>query len=128
MIQIIEEMIRRFSAYSLEFKDSDGFKNEWWTLIPELELEYKKPVHSSTAKKKLKDSYLGPFVIVALHGTNAFQVKLNGELENKNPMFPVILLQAYQPADKELYPLSNPAPLAVPPVENNGDKKDNEIH
>ncbi|MBW0522305.1 hypothetical protein O181_062020, partial [Austropuccinia psidii MF-1] len=35
--------------------------------------------------KKLKDSYLGLFVIVALHGTNAFQVELNGELENKHP-------------------------------------------
>ncbi|MBW0552086.1 hypothetical protein O181_091801 [Austropuccinia psidii MF-1] len=29
--------------------------------------------------KKLKDSYVGPFVIVALHGTNAVQVELSGE-------------------------------------------------
>ncbi|MBW0519412.1 hypothetical protein O181_059127 [Austropuccinia psidii MF-1] len=28
--------------------------------------------------KKLKDSYVGPFVIVALHGTNAFQMELSG--------------------------------------------------
>ncbi|MBW0517727.1 hypothetical protein O181_057442 [Austropuccinia psidii MF-1] len=28
--------------------------------------------------KKLKDSYVGPFVIVALHGTNAVQVELSG--------------------------------------------------
>ncbi|MBW0480074.1 hypothetical protein O181_019789 [Austropuccinia psidii MF-1] len=35
--------------------------------------------------KKLKDSYVGPFVIVALHGTNAVQVELSGELENKLP-------------------------------------------
>ncbi|MBW0536562.1 hypothetical protein O181_076277 [Austropuccinia psidii MF-1] len=38
--------------------------------------------------KKLTDSYVGPFVIVALHGTNAFQVELSGELENKHPTFP----------------------------------------
>ncbi|MBW0546964.1 hypothetical protein O181_086679 [Austropuccinia psidii MF-1] len=53
--------------------------------------------------KKLKDSYVGPFVIVALHGTNAVQVGLS--------------------ADKELFPLRNPAPLTVPPVEQNEDKK-----
>ncbi|MBW0479763.1 hypothetical protein O181_019478 [Austropuccinia psidii MF-1] len=30
--------------------------------------------------KKLKDSYVGPFVIAALHGTNAVQVEFSGEL------------------------------------------------
>ncbi|MBW0509530.1 hypothetical protein O181_049245 [Austropuccinia psidii MF-1] len=37
MIQTLEDMIRRFCAYSLEFKDSDGFTHDWCTLIPELE-------------------------------------------------------------------------------------------
>ncbi|MBW0561119.1 hypothetical protein O181_100834 [Austropuccinia psidii MF-1] len=50
--------------------------------------------------KKLKDYYVGPFVIVALHGTNAVQVKLS-----------------------ELFPLRNPTPLTVPPVEQDEDKK-----
>ncbi|MBW0520532.1 hypothetical protein O181_060247 [Austropuccinia psidii MF-1] len=36
---------------------------------------------------KLKGSYVGTFVIVALHETNAVQVELSGELENKNPPF-----------------------------------------
>ncbi|MBW0533343.1 hypothetical protein O181_073058 [Austropuccinia psidii MF-1] len=53
--------------------------------------------------KRLKDSYVGPFLIVALHGTNAVQVELS--------------------ADKELFPLRNPTPLTVPPVEQNEDKK-----
>ncbi|MBW0566847.1 hypothetical protein O181_106562 [Austropuccinia psidii MF-1] len=73
--------------------------------------------------KKLKDSYVGPFVIVALHGTNAVQVELSGELENKHPTFPVSLIKPYQAADKELCPLRNPTPLTVPPVEQNEDKK-----
>ncbi|MBW0582513.1 hypothetical protein O181_122228 [Austropuccinia psidii MF-1] len=55
--------------------------------------------------KKLEDSYVGPFVIVALHGTNAVQVELSGELENKRPLF------------------QNPTPLTVPPVEQNEDRK-----
>ncbi|MBW0585580.1 hypothetical protein O181_125295 [Austropuccinia psidii MF-1] len=73
--------------------------------------------------KKLKDSYVGPCFIVDLHGTNAVQVELNGELENKHPTFPVSLIKPYQPTDKELFPLRNPAPLAVPPVEQSEDRK-----
>ncbi|MBW0562299.1 hypothetical protein O181_102014 [Austropuccinia psidii MF-1] len=41
--------------------------------------------------KKLEDSYVGPFVIVALQGTNAVQVELSGELGNKLFTFPVSL-------------------------------------
>ncbi|MBW0519707.1 hypothetical protein O181_059422 [Austropuccinia psidii MF-1] len=201
-------MIRRFCAYGLEFKDSDGFTHDWCTLIPALELAYKTSVHSSTGqtpamlkkegnprlpadtlrkylinihptassfkkmldkvkhhakqsmndafdyakqkwdkshkvpdfkvgdlvlvstlnfnnikgRKRLKDSYVGPFVIVALHGTNAVQVELSGELENKHPTFPVSLIKPYQHADKEFFPLRNPTPLTVPPVEQNEDK------
>ncbi|MBW0586941.1 hypothetical protein O181_126656 [Austropuccinia psidii MF-1] len=50
MIQTLEDMIRRFCAYWLEFKDSDGFTHDWFTLIPALELAYKKLVHSSTGQ------------------------------------------------------------------------------
>ncbi|MBW0529083.1 hypothetical protein O181_068798 [Austropuccinia psidii MF-1] len=31
MIQTLEDMIRRFCAYGLEFKDSDGFAHDWCT-------------------------------------------------------------------------------------------------
>ncbi|MBW0570711.1 hypothetical protein O181_110426 [Austropuccinia psidii MF-1] len=164
MIQTLEDMIRRFCSYGLEFKDSDGFNHDWGTLIPALELAYKTSVHSSTdqtsamsekgcnprlpadtlrkdlieinstasslnimldkvkntakqsmddafdyakqkwdksqklpdfkvgdlalvstlnfnnikGSKKLKDSYVGPFAIVALHGTNTVQVEMSG--------------------------------------------------
>ncbi|MBW0543456.1 hypothetical protein O181_083171 [Austropuccinia psidii MF-1] len=49
-IQTLEEMIRRFCAYGLELKDSYGFTHYWCTLVPDLELEYKKSIHSSTGK------------------------------------------------------------------------------
>ncbi|MBW0539051.1 hypothetical protein O181_078766 [Austropuccinia psidii MF-1] len=50
IIQNLEDMIRRFCAYGLEFKDSDGFTHDWCTLIPALELEYKTSIHYSTGK------------------------------------------------------------------------------
>ncbi|MBW0517493.1 hypothetical protein O181_057208 [Austropuccinia psidii MF-1] len=50
IIQNLEEMIRKFCAYYLELKDSDGFTHDWCTLIPEIELEYKTSIHSPTGK------------------------------------------------------------------------------
>ncbi|MBW0494972.1 hypothetical protein O181_034687 [Austropuccinia psidii MF-1] len=50
MVQTLENMIRRFCAYVLESKDSEGFKHDWCTLIPALELAYKTSVHSSTGQ------------------------------------------------------------------------------
>ncbi|MBW0461858.1 hypothetical protein O181_001573 [Austropuccinia psidii MF-1] len=72
---------------------------------------------------KLKDSYVGPLVIFSFNGTNAVQVEFSGELENKHPTFPVSFIKTYQPADTELFPLWNPIPLTVPPVEQIEDKK-----
>ncbi|MBW0540651.1 hypothetical protein O181_080366 [Austropuccinia psidii MF-1] len=42
MIKSLQEIIRRFCAYGLEVKDSDGLTHDWCTLIPEVELAYKK--------------------------------------------------------------------------------------
>ncbi|MBW0515757.1 hypothetical protein O181_055472 [Austropuccinia psidii MF-1] len=48
MIQALEDMVRRFCAYGLEFKDCYGFNHDWCTLLPALELAYKTSIHSST--------------------------------------------------------------------------------
>ncbi|MBW0574202.1 hypothetical protein O181_113917 [Austropuccinia psidii MF-1] len=50
MIQALEEMIRIFCAYRLEFNDSDGFPHDWCTLIPASKLAYKSSVHSYTGQ------------------------------------------------------------------------------
>ncbi|MBW0568765.1 hypothetical protein O181_108480 [Austropuccinia psidii MF-1] len=56
-------------------------------------------------QKKLEDSYVGPFVIVSIHGMNAVQVEWSGKLE------------------KNTLPFQNQTPLSKPPVEQSEDKK-----
>ncbi|MBW0584907.1 hypothetical protein O181_124622 [Austropuccinia psidii MF-1] len=67
--------------------------------------------------KKLNDSFAGPFMIKALHGPNAVQLELTGELMNKHPTFPVSLIKTYSSSDKELFSLRNKPPLEIPPLE-----------
>ncbi|MBW0578647.1 hypothetical protein O181_118362 [Austropuccinia psidii MF-1] len=52
MIQTLEYLIRRFCAYGLEFKDSDGFTHYSCTLVPALELAYETSVHTSTGETR----------------------------------------------------------------------------
>ncbi|MBW0465693.1 hypothetical protein O181_005408 [Austropuccinia psidii MF-1] len=50
VIQTLEDMVRRFCAYGLEFKDCERFNHDWCTLLPALELAYKTSIHASTNK------------------------------------------------------------------------------
>ncbi|MBW0462506.1 hypothetical protein O181_002221 [Austropuccinia psidii MF-1] len=50
IMQTLEDMVRIFCAYGLEFKDCDGFTHYWCTLLPALELAYKKSIHASTTQ------------------------------------------------------------------------------
>ncbi|MBW0558641.1 hypothetical protein O181_098356 [Austropuccinia psidii MF-1] len=47
----MEGIIRKLCAYGLELKGSDGFTHYWCTIVPALELEYRKSINSSTHKK-----------------------------------------------------------------------------
>ncbi|MBW0569720.1 hypothetical protein O181_109435 [Austropuccinia psidii MF-1] len=190
MIQTLEDMIGRFCAYGLEFKDSDGFTHDWCKTPEILEKGWNPKVPVDTLKKdlvdinpsasslkllldkvrnhekqsmndafeaakqkwdqshknqefkvgdlilvstlsfnnikgtkKLKESFAGPFIIKSLHETNAVQVELSGELENKHPTFPVSLVKHYTSGDKELIPLRNETHLEVPPLDHSEEKK-----
>ncbi|MBW0542846.1 hypothetical protein O181_082561 [Austropuccinia psidii MF-1] len=48
MPQTLEDMLRRVCEYGLELKDCDGLTHDWCTVLPELELAYKKSSHAST--------------------------------------------------------------------------------
>ncbi|MBW0542567.1 hypothetical protein O181_082282 [Austropuccinia psidii MF-1] len=48
MIQTLEDMVRRFCAYGLDLKDCDGLTQDWCSLLPSLQLAYKKLIYAST--------------------------------------------------------------------------------
>ncbi|MBW0549210.1 hypothetical protein O181_088925 [Austropuccinia psidii MF-1] len=50
MIQIMEEIIRGFCAYGMEFKDHEGYTHGWVTLLLEITLAYTTCQHSNTGK------------------------------------------------------------------------------
>ena len=209
MIQTLEDMIRRFCAYGLEFKDNDGYTHDWVSLLPILELAYSTSIHSTTGKapamlekgwmpnlprdflkqglidvhptaktygtmfekarkhaeqciseavaynkerwdkshkepefkvgdevlistanftnlsgpKKMRDSFVGPFVIRALHGRNAVEVILTEEFSRKHPTFPVSLVKPYQSSDFDKFPHRQKEKAIVPPVEQDATVK-----
>ncbi|MBW0525852.1 hypothetical protein O181_065567 [Austropuccinia psidii MF-1] len=48
IIQTLEDMLTRFCAYGLEFKYCNRSTHDCCTLLPALELAYKKTIHAST--------------------------------------------------------------------------------
>ena len=68
--------------------------------------------------RKLRDSYVGPFTIKNLHGKNAVEVLLTGELDRKHPTFPVSLIKPYINNDTDKFPLrKNTVKVVIPPLE-----------
>ncbi|MBW0484496.1 hypothetical protein O181_024211 [Austropuccinia psidii MF-1] len=72
---------------------------------------------------KLKDSFAGPFMIKELHGPNAVQQELTGELMNRNPNSPGSLIRTYSSSDEELFSLRRKPPLEITPLEEGEEKK-----
>jgi len=48
MIQTLEDMLRRFCSFGLEFKNKDGYTHDWVSLLPALEIAYNSSKHSTT--------------------------------------------------------------------------------
>ncbi|MBW0507129.1 hypothetical protein O181_046844 [Austropuccinia psidii MF-1] len=40
MIQTMEDILRRFCAYCMKYKDHEGYTPDWVTLLPEVQLAY----------------------------------------------------------------------------------------
>ncbi|MBW0541496.1 hypothetical protein O181_081211 [Austropuccinia psidii MF-1] len=50
MIQTMEEILRIFCAYGMEYKDHEGYTHDWVTLLPAVQLAYSPSQHSTTRK------------------------------------------------------------------------------
>jgi hypothetical protein len=54
MIHTLEDMIRRYCAFGLNFKDKDSYTHDWVSLLPALEYVYISSKHSTTNKTPFK--------------------------------------------------------------------------
>ncbi|MBW0575900.1 hypothetical protein O181_115615, partial [Austropuccinia psidii MF-1] len=50
MIQTMEDILRRFCAYSMEYKDHEGYTHDWVTLLPAVQPAYNTSHNSTTGK------------------------------------------------------------------------------
>ncbi|MBW0546873.1 hypothetical protein O181_086588 [Austropuccinia psidii MF-1] len=50
IIYTMEDILRRFCAYGMEYKDHEGYTHDWVTLLPAVQLAYNKIQHSATGK------------------------------------------------------------------------------
>ncbi|MBW0528568.1 hypothetical protein O181_068283 [Austropuccinia psidii MF-1] len=46
----MEDILSRFCAYGMEYKDHKGYTHDWVTLLPEVQLAYNTSQHSTTGK------------------------------------------------------------------------------
>jgi hypothetical protein len=49
-IQTVEDMLRRYIAFGLDYEDSSGFRHDWVSLLPALEMAYNSTVQSSSQR------------------------------------------------------------------------------
>ncbi|MBW0474910.1 hypothetical protein O181_014625 [Austropuccinia psidii MF-1] len=79
MIQTMEERIRRFCAYRMEYKDHEGYTHDWVTLLPEIKLAY------NTRR-------------------NSGELRLTEEFSRKRPVFPVSLVKHFHQKGEDKFP------------------------
>ncbi|MBW0483179.1 hypothetical protein O181_022894 [Austropuccinia psidii MF-1] len=61
----MEEIVRRFCAYGMEYKVHEGYTHYWVTLLPEIELAYNTILHSTAGKSaSLVEKGLNPLLPV----------------------------------------------------------------
>ncbi|MBW0476212.1 hypothetical protein O181_015927 [Austropuccinia psidii MF-1] len=50
MIQTMEDILRKFYAYGMEYKDAEGYAHDWFIFLPAVQLAYNTSQHSTTGK------------------------------------------------------------------------------
>ncbi|MBW0546995.1 hypothetical protein O181_086710 [Austropuccinia psidii MF-1] len=70
--------------------------------------------------RKMRDSFVGPFIIIKLPRKNAVEVKLKEEFSRKHPVFPVSQVKPYFQTEEDRFPsrMKNPTPPEIMEVED----------
>ncbi|MBW0485939.1 hypothetical protein O181_025654 [Austropuccinia psidii MF-1] len=142
MIQTMEDILRIFCAYVMEYKDHEGYTHDWVRLLPEVQLGYNTSQHSTTVKKPalVEKGWNSLFPVdhlkkdlLTIHPTakdfhemwkrawkNAVRVKLTEKFPRKHPVFPISLLKPYFQTEKDKFPSrkKNPTPPEIVEVED----------
>ncbi|MBW0578239.1 hypothetical protein O181_117954 [Austropuccinia psidii MF-1] len=50
MIQTMEDILKRFCSYSMEYQVHEGYNHDWVTLLPAVQLAYNTSQHCTTGK------------------------------------------------------------------------------
>ncbi|MBW0482912.1 hypothetical protein O181_022627 [Austropuccinia psidii MF-1] len=132
-IQTMEDIIRRFYAYGMEYKDHEGKTPErlekgWNPLFPVDHLKKNLPTIHPTAKDfremwKRACNTAAKCITEAKEYNkqreNAVEVKLTEEFSRKRPVFPVSLVKPYFQIEEDNFPSrkKNPTPPEIMEVE-----------
>ncbi|MBW0504265.1 hypothetical protein O181_043980 [Austropuccinia psidii MF-1] len=127
MIQTMEDIIRKFFAYGIEYKCHEGYTHDWVTLLPEKNLLTIHPTAKDfhdmweracdTAsrlipeekeynKQRWDESNMEPDFKEGdqLIGKNSVEIKLTEEFSRKHPVFPVSLVKPYFQTEGDRFP------------------------
>lgn len=103
------DMLTRAREHARECiaKAAEYNKERWDKTHKETEFKVGDHVSISTVNfnnfqgpRKLRDLFVGPFIIMKIHGQNAAEVLLTGEYSRKHPTFPVTLLKHFESRNK----------------------------
>ncbi|MBW0567367.1 hypothetical protein O181_107082 [Austropuccinia psidii MF-1] len=131
MIQTMEDILRRFCAYGMEYKDYEGYTHDWATLLPAVQLAYyttlltihptakdfhemwKRACYTDAKciadankynKQRWDKSHMEPDFKEEYQVENAVEVKLTEEFSRKHQVFPVSSVKPYFQTEEVNFP------------------------
>ncbi|MBW0501401.1 hypothetical protein O181_041116 [Austropuccinia psidii MF-1] len=107
----MEEILRGFCAYGMEYKDQEGYTHDWVTLLPAVPLAYNTTIHPTPKDfhdmwKKACDTAAKCIAEAKDYNKqreNAVEVKLTEEFSRKNPVLPVSLVKPYFQTEEDKF-------------------------
>ncbi|MBW0467002.1 hypothetical protein O181_006717 [Austropuccinia psidii MF-1] len=80
MIQKIEDIIRRFCPYGMEYKDHEGYTHDWVTLLPAVQLAYNTSQQFTTGKSpSLAEKGVEPSIVCGSLEEKSFDCPLHSQ-------------------------------------------------